>query len=190
MKKEIIKDNITKYSILCVMLSYLLMNSTLASAQEIQENQKAEIKRTKIVSIGLRNGFTKGVTLQCEDENYILENIVFVNKKNFNQTVIIKKPIRHSSVVGLKTFAGVGLHYYHSRDNFNENPLRGQKEYNEIGYDIFGLDFIMGIAYKIPKIPMMITLDLKPDLEIFSTNKSNSRFYYEDRAGLTIRYIL
>lgn len=187
MQKE---DKLFSVVFAVIAMVLFLLASHQVSAQEIQENQKTEIKRTKSVSIGLRNGFTKGVTLQCEDEKYILENIVFVNKKNFNQTIIIKKPIRHSSVVGLKTFAGVGLHYYHSRDNFNENTLRGEKEYNEIGYDIVGLDFIMGIAYKIPKIPVMVTLDIKPDLEIFSTNKSNTRFYYEDRAGLTIRYIL
>tara|TARA_A100001037_G_C14964555_1_gene550920 strand:+ start:194 stop:763 length:570 start_codon:yes stop_codon:yes gene_type:complete len=176
------------FTFITIML--FLLASHQVTAQELEENLNTEIKRTKSVSIGLRNGYTNGVAIQCEDENYILENIVFVNKKNFNQTIIFKKPIRHSSIVGLKTFVGAGLHYYHSRDNFNENPLRVGREYNDIGYDIVGLDFIMGIAYDIPKIPLSISLDLKPDLEIFSTNKSNSRFYYEDKAGLTIRYIL
>ena len=58
----------------------------------------------------------------------------------------------------------------------------------EKGYTVFGLDFIAGLSYKIPKLPIKVSADLKPNMDLFIKNISNSRHFYKDLAGLTIAY--
>jgi len=194
MKKEKIKDGIVGMVFAIMSLILLLLVSSQISAQEIHETHNEEIiNRSKNVSIGIRNGYFSGVSIQCEDERFVLENIILVNKKSFNQTLLYKKLINHSKINGLKAFVGIGCHYYHSNDTFDEtlvgdNVIR--KRPHCVGYDIFGLDFIMGMSYNIPKIPISVSLDIKPTAELFATNKSNSCFFYEDNAGITIRYTI
>ena len=92
MKKEKIKDGVVGIVFAIMSLILLLLVSTQISAQPLHENHDEEIiKRSKNVSIGIRNGYFGGVSIQCEDERFVLENIILVNKKNFNQTVLYKK---------------------------------------------------------------------------------------------------
>jgi len=194
MKKERIKDGIVSGALILIVIMFLLLISMQVSAQPQHENHDEEIITTsKNVSIGIRNGYISGVTIQCEDERYVIENIILINRKNFNQTVLYKKLINHSKINGLKAFVGIGCHYYHSQENFagkekGDNKIR--KMPNCIGYDVVGLDFIMGFSYKLPKIPISFSLDIKPGAELFATNKSNACFFYRDNAGLSIRYIM
>ena len=194
MKKERIRDRVIGGALILIAIMFLLLVSMQVSAQPQHENHDEEIiKRSKNVSIGIRNGYFGGVTIQCEDERYVIENIILINRKNFNQTVLYKKLINHSKINGLKAFAGIGCHYYHSQENFagkemDNNKIR--KKPQCIGYDIIGLDFIMGLSYKLPKLPLSISLDIKPAMELFATNLTNACFYYKDNAGLSIRYIL
>ena len=194
MKKEKIKDGVVGIVFAIMSLILLLLVSTQISAQPLHENHDEEIiNRSKNVSIGIRNGYFGGVSIQCEDERFVLENIILVNKKNFNQTVLYKKLINHSHIGGLKAFVGIGCHYYHSNNTFDETVIGEniiRKMPHCVGYDIVGLDFIMGLSYRIPKTPLSFSLDIKPGVELFATNKSNSCFFYEDNAGITIRYTI
>ena len=90
MKKERIKDGVVGLVFAIMSLILLLLVSTQISAQPLHENHDEEIiNRSKNVSIGIRNGYIGGVTIQCEDERFVLENIILVNRNKFNQTSII-----------------------------------------------------------------------------------------------------
>ena len=192
MKKEKRKDKLVSIAFAIITLIFFLLVSMQTIAQPQHEHSHEEIiKPSKNVSIGLRNGYWSGVSIQCEDERFVLENIILVNRKNFNQTILYKRLINHSKINGLKAFVGIGCHYYHSQEDFDESTLdynRIRKIPNCIGYDIIGLDFIMGLSYKLPKIPISFSLDIKPGVELFATNLPNACFYYRDNAGITIRY--
>ena len=192
MKKERIKDGLVGLVFAIMSLILLLLVSTQISAQPLHENHDEEIiNKSKNVSIGIRNGYFGGVTIQCEDERFVLENIILVNKKNFNQTLLYKKLINHSKINGLKAFVGIGCHYYHSQENFDVSVIEDKiirKMPNCVGYDVVGLDFIMGLSYMIPKTPISFSLDIKPGVELFATNLPNACFFYKDNGGITIRY--
>jgi hypothetical protein len=149
-----------------------------------------------LVSIGQRRNFGfkagfKGINLEHETNSHAIENILNVNKKAFYYTAIYKKMLHHSKVKGFSAFYGIGGHYYYNNNEFEQTELAKKKGMEkEIGYSIFGLDFVAGLSYKLPGLPLKISADLKPGMDLIIRNKSNTRYFYKDLAGLTISYQL
>ena len=192
MKKEKLKDRIVSAAFVIIMLMFFLLVSLQVSAQTPHEHiEEEKIEKDGYVKLGLRNGYMSGVSIELEDNKYSIENILKINKRSFNQTVLYKRFAPHATINGLRAFVGMGAHYYHSAEEFDHEAREDnwiRRGPPGIGYDIVGLDFVMGVAYSFAKTPISISFDIKPSMELYATNVANYFFYYRDNAGLTIKY--
>lgn len=119
-------------------------------------------------AIGLRMGGTSGLTIkQFVGGNSALEGILGVWHHGLSATLLYENHAG-TGLSGLNWYYGAGghaafntghtLHYYgHERyDHFRDG---------EVG---LGIDGIIGLEYKIPPIPLAISLDMKPFVEFTS----------------------
>lgn len=120
-------------------------------------------------AIGIRAGGTSGLTLKYfVSSNRALEGIVWAGRNHFGITGLYEAYTSAFGVNGLNWYYGGGAHLkYQDADivwiDFDEGVYRGEDRF------ALGVDGIVGIEYKIPPIPVAISLDLKPNLEVWTT---------------------
>lgn len=186
-----------KNKIYTIIMLLIFIGANTNNAMAFENNDKEDVNiveessETKkyLISIGQRNFGTKGISLEYQTNSYAIENIVNVEKQAFYYTALYKKVWHHSKIKGLNAFYGIGTHFYLNNNDFEQSELAKRKGLSkEKGYQIFGLDFIAGLSYKTPKLPIKVSVDLKPSMDIFIKNESNGRYFYKDLAGITIAY--
>jgi len=185
------KNKIYTIIMLLIFIGANTNNAMAFENKDKEENAIEQSSETKkyLVSLGQRNIGYKGISLQYETSNYAIENILNVEKQAFYYTAIYKKVWHHSKVKGLSAFYGIGGHFYYNNNEFEQSEIAKRKGMSkEKGYQTIGLDFIAGLSYKIPKLPVKVSADLKPGMDLFIKNISNSRHFYKDLAGFTIAY--
>lgn len=121
-------------------------------------------------AFGLRAGETSGITYKhITPGNNALEIIGGVSPFAFSITGLFERYVP-SGVNGLRFYFGGGGHlansydygYVRYRDEFGRNYYYYRTYYNGPG---FGVDGIAGIEYKIRRVPLAFSFDLKPNLE-------------------------
>lgn len=135
-----------------------------AKSQEVTFNNSKNYH----TAIGLRAGGTSGLTIkQFMGQSSAIEGIIGVWGRGFSGTVLYEK-YAPTGAAGLSWYFGGGGHaaFYSGHRLHYWNDRR----YEYYTSDAFGLgvDGIVGIEYKIPPIPVAISLDVKPFIEFVS----------------------
>lgn len=142
----------------------------LATNTQAQDNDKFfDSKPSYRTAIGLRGGETSGLTIKhfSKSSGNAVEGIVGMWPGSFSLTALYEHytPI---ATPGLAWYAGLGGHIaFRSTVTLDYTDVYGFRRYY-YRYDntALGIDGIIGIEYKIPPIPMAISLDMKPFVEV------------------------
>jgi len=118
--------------------------------------------------IGLRlGGLTSGITVKhFLNTNTALEGILSFGHGGVLITGLYEKQTAIATAPGLYWFYGGGAHlgFFDSDNNYYYYKRNGSVHYYGEGGSsaVFGIDFILGMEYKIPKAPITVGLDIKP----------------------------
>ena len=146
----------------------LLMTITLVS--------KAQDYST---GIGFRGGFSNGLTVKhfINSEN-ALEGILSTRWHGFNITGLYEIHAQAFDTPGLKWYYGFGGHLgFWDGDN---NPWFDDSN----NYTVVGVDGIIGLEYSFDEVPINLSLDWKPALNIIGYTG-----FWGDELAISIRYI-
>ena len=122
-------------------------------------------------AVGLRSGGTSGLTLKKNYGSTAVEGIVGFWHDGFSVTGLWEKNAMAFNETGLNWYYGVGGHLAVYGDSFDGNS--GPSWYDhphhiDDGAVGFGVDGIVGLEYKIRNVPIAISFDFKPYLEVVS----------------------
>ena len=125
-------------------------------------------------AIGLRGGDLGGLTFKhFKSSDRAIEAIIGLGYRDpriFSVTVLLEKHLPAFDVSGMRWYYGGGGHIavVATHSGYYPRPWgRYQYEY-ERGAIGLGIDGIAGLEYKIPPIPIAISFDLKPYIELYS----------------------
>ncbi len=129
--------------------------------------------------IGLRGGFSSGINLKhfLSPENAI-EGIVAFHRGGLLVTGLYQFHTTAFDVPGLQWYYGLGAHM----GIYGENHPRGWFP-DDKTYITLGVDGIVGLDYKIEEIPISLSLDVMPRLNILG----HTGLFMG--AGFSIRYV-
>jgi len=129
--------------------------------------------------IGIRGGSANGLTIKHFISNDVaIEGIVATRWNGLNLTGLYEIHAPAFNEPGFNWYYGFGAHLGfwdgdHSHwDDDNSN------------HTIFGIDGILGLEYNIREIPINLSLDWKPALNIFGDSD-----FWGDGFGLSVRYV-
>ncbi len=151
------------------LISVIVMLLALTSAA--QQYDKA---------IGIRGGLFNGVTYkQALSSSTYLEGIASFRWNGFMVTGLyeITKPI-DSNAPGLDWYYGFGAHvgFYDAADN-------GPWDEGDFDGPMIGADGIIGMEYTFSEVPVNLSLDWKPAINLFGYDG-----FWSDNVALSIRY--
>lgn len=139
MQKTFLKINLIAFAIISI--------SNLANAQEYS------------TSAGIRfGGFNSGITVKhfINDQDAV-EGILGIGSGSFVVTGFYQRHADAFEIDGLKWFYGLGAHVGGVSQNANTN-----------GGLMLGADAILGLEWIIPELPISLTADLHPRLELLN----------------------
>lgn len=143
-----------------LLICLILLSSGLVQAQEYR------------TGLGLRGGYTSGLTIKhFVSGSNAIEGIIGTNYRSFLLTGLYEKHTGAFDVSGMNWFYGGGLHLGVYGDDRN------------VSQSILGIDGIVGLEYKIQEIPISISLDLKPTLNLIGYRLFDMDF------ALSLRYV-
>ncbi|WP_460675715.1 hypothetical protein [Hymenobacter coalescens] len=149
-------------------------------------------------AIGLRGGnYASGLTIKHffnPGKNAAVEGLVTTEYlgKGARFTLLFEK---HWTIVpdvkNLQWYVGAGLHAgaYRGRYYYVVEYRRKHKDRTYVYftddevYPVFGADFILGLEYKIPDLPLVISADYKPYFDVFKYGNG----VYQD-AAVSVRF--
>ncbi len=135
-------------------------------------------------AIGLRAGGTSGLTIKhFFGSANAIEGIVGIWPNTISLTGLYEKNVG-AGVAGLNFYYGGGAHISAGTNSYYDYRRDGYYYYRyPNGSPGLGIDGIVGLEYKIPPIPIAISLDLKPFVEV----NSIGRIYTAIDPGLGIK---
>jgi len=138
-----------------------------------------------ITEIGIRAGETSGLTLkQFIGQTTALEGIIGMSNDGLSLTGLYER-YAPSGAPGLNWYYGVGAHIAFETGPSYDTRY-GYYDYDYINAGVgLGVDIIFGIEYKIPPIPVALSLDVKPLAEI----NTNGGVYVALDPGIGIKII-
>lgn len=153
-----------------VMMTLMVPLSSIR-AQEKQENKtQVENKPEYKNAVGIRAGRTSGITFKhFMNSGNAFEMILGVWPNAVGLTALYEKHTA-TGLAGLKFYYGGGGHFtaetgrYYYR-TYNNRTRSYEYRYGRDGIGI-GIDGIVGLDYKIGMIPLALSIDLKPFLEV------------------------
>lgn len=129
--------------------------------------------------IGLRGGFANGITIKhFISPKAALEGIIASRWRGFELTGLYEIHGRAFQTERLNWYAGFGGHV----GAWNGKYTKWGE--NERSYTVVGIDAILGLEYNFTEIPINISVDWKPSLNIFGYSG-----FWADGGALSIRYI-
>jgi len=133
----------------------------------INLNANAQYK----TAIGMRIGGTSGVSLKhFYRPNTAVEGLLGAFGYGFSLTGLIERQVPFN-VDGLHFYYGGGVHMAFYNDHDHYDRFGRELDYRVHNSTGFGIDGIIGIEYKLPdNIPMAISMDLKPFIEVGSNS--------------------
>jgi hypothetical protein len=118
------------------------------------------------LAIGVRAGETSGIDLKYNNKSSAsIEVILGLWNDAASFTCMYEKNAEFSNTAGLRWYYGVGGHTAFATETYFVDTRRYIAG-NDVG---LGVDGIFGLEYKIPPVPFVLSLDLKPFIE-FKTN--------------------
>ncbi|WP_192821951.1 hypothetical protein [Rufibacter sp. LB8] len=150
--------------------------------------QTAQAQQASNLGVGARvGGFSSGVSVKYfYRENVALEGVVGTNfgRKGFHLLGLYELHAPAFNVRNLQWFYGAGAHvgsykgrYYHER------TYAGYNDSYDKTLTTMGIDGIVGLEYKIAEIPIQVSTDFKPFLDV----NRDGLFLLPDWS-LTVRY--
>lgn len=138
------------------------------------------------ISLGIRAGDPTGITGKFFiRNNHAVEGIISFWPFGPALTGLYEIHAQAFSVEGLHWYYGAGAHLRAYRSGWYKRNLDwyypARRYTTGVGV---GLDAILGISYKIAPIPVSVSLDFKPTLEI----ATQSRSYFDLESAVSIRY--
>jgi hypothetical protein len=133
-------------------------------------------------AIGVRAGFSQGLSIKhFLGHKDAVEGIVSFRYRGFVATALYERHANAFAVDHLYWYYGAGAHigfwdYYDGHPWFDEDD--GSKT-------VIGIDGILGIEYNIQDIPINVSLDYKPAINIIGFSNT-----VLDGGALSIRYML
>jgi hypothetical protein len=157
----------TKYIILTLFISALSISSSIAQSYNN--------------AIGLRVGSSNGLTFKhFVGQTDAVEIILGTRWRGFQVTGLYE---RHKTISGneqFKFYYGAGAHIASWNDN-KKNPWFDKNDKND--NVVVGLDGILGIEYAFKEVPIVLSLDWKPEFNFYGYNG-----VWVGDAGLSVRY--
>lgn len=133
-------------------------------------------------SAGLRGGFAKGLTFKhFIADDVAIEALAETRWRGLLLTGLMQRHRPALDIQGLRWYYGGGAHIgfwaYH-----RYNPWwTGDEDQN---YVVLGLDVIIGIEYKLPDLPLVVSADWKPAFNFVGVEG-----FWGDFGALSLRYI-
>ena len=169
------------------MKKFLLLINFLMTSMFITSTYAEEYS----TAVGIRLGsLYSGVNLKTfVSSNGALEGIVGFGHHSFVITALYEKHHNFTSAEGLSWYVGAGAHvgFFDDQGTYWRYKNRGEKYYlyrNKRNATIPGVDIIIGLEWKIPGAPLLLGVDLKPQVDFYH----GARSYFD--AAINIRYIL
>ncbi len=166
-------------TILAAALICFLSGTSLA--QQKSANEGADYSN----AIGVRFGGTSGVDFKHKfDSRNSMEVIVGAFRNAYGVTGLYERNVL-TQVTGLNLYFGLGGHI--ARTYSRRIAYYGNDRYYYTTYSngvIIGVDGVAGIEYKIPKVPLLLSLDIKPFVEFYRGYGS----YLDLDPGIGIRF--
>lgn len=131
-------------------------------------------------AIGLRAGGTSGLTIKRFVGNNAIEGIIGFAPNAFSITGLYEIHAAAFNEPGFKWYYGGGAHVAFTGNNYYWRD--NSRYYRNTGVGL-GIDGIIGLEYKINPIPIAISLDLKPFVEM----NTNGGIYSFIDPGLGIK---
>ena len=147
-------------------LGFMILSLSAANGQEIEPEINSVDYNT---AIGVRAGQTSGLTIKhFTNRNTAWEGILGFWNNGFSATVIREKHVPAFNTRGFNWYYGIGAHAALDAgwDGGYVYPYRNRGDYIYDGYLGLGVDAIAGLEYKIYKLPVAISLDVKPFIEV------------------------
>ncbi|MBT3301550.1 MAG: hypothetical protein HOD63_12595 [Bacteroidetes bacterium] len=130
-------------------------------------------------AVGLRGGLSNGITIKhFVGESTALEGIFYIRWRGYNITGLYEKHKQAFGVERLNWYYGFGGHL----GFWNGAYVNWANNNND--YTVIGVDGILGIEYNFEEIPINLSLDWKPALNIIGYFG-----FWGDGGALSIRYI-
>jgi len=130
--------------------------------------------------IGVRGGFSNGLTIKhFISERAAIEGIISSRWKGFNITGLYEIHQQAFDVAHLNWYYGAGGHigFWKGKDvSWGDN--------RDDDYTVIGIDGILGIEYNFQEIPINISLDWKPTMNIIGYSG-----FWGDGGAFSVRYI-
>ena len=130
-------------------------------------------------AIGLRFGLGSGVSFQhFSSDHNVIELIAMQRYGGLNLTGLYQAHNQAFDVRGLKWYIGGGAHagIYGKR-----SVLHDGSEVENIA--VLGIDGILGLEYFLRGLPLQISIDWKPAINLYGT-----RYHEWDSGAMSIRY--
>ena len=138
-------------------------------------------------SVGIRGGFTTGINYRhiLDSKGRAVELLVGVWPDAYGFSIMLEK-FKATEIEGLLLYLGGGVHYTDGNNRNYYTYRNGRKVlYKYVGSDYsLGFDLPAGAEYKIPKVPFIINMEVKPMLE-FGSN-GDSYFYIDPALGVKV----
>lgn len=140
---------------ICLPLLFSLCSGNLKSQSNSEKYQ---------VAVGLRGGFTHGLTVKYNlKSNSALEGIIGVWPYH-NSVTVLYEHIQPTSAPGINLYYGGGGHVSQYNGRVYYPKYWDRRVYYNYNSGV-GLDLILGVECKLPKIPMAFSFDIKPFIE-------------------------
>jgi hypothetical protein len=122
--------------------------------------------------------FSTGITLKhFPGKRTALEGIGFMDSEGFRLTGLFEWYTPIAAIDGLSWYIGPGMHTTFRSDSWNEGHPGATSKV------AIGIDGISGFDYKIGKLPLNLSLDWQPSLNLTGEGLFEAR-----RGGLGVRY--
>lgn len=134
-------------------------------------------------AIGVRGFGTSGLTVKhFTSRSQAIEGIIGLWPNAFSLTILVEKYVNAFNEPGLNWYYGIGGHVATQSNWTYYDGVRGYRRTN--GDFGVGVDGIFGLEYKIHEIPIAVSFDVKPFLEI----TTNGDAYLALDPGLGIKF--
>lgn len=164
-------------------LSFFSLLFLLSVAFSAQAQKKAASGAGYQTGLGLRaGGYSSGLTVKhflSGKNNVAIEGLATTEyrARGARLTVLLEKHIPISDIKGFQFYYGAGAHLgaYRGRYYFEDVRFRRGKRYEvyHVYYaddrvrPVLGADLVLGLEYKMPDLPFVVSLDYKPFFEVF-----------------------
>ena len=160
------EEQITMNTIRLLLLGALIMLGAVAFGQDAIKLNGSPSYTT---AIGLRAGGPGALTIKhFTGPSFALEGMIGVWNNGMRAKLLFEKHSNAFGVAGLNWYAGAGpqVSFYDERYWYNNGRERYYRYQNdEVGLGVSG---IVGLEYKITPIPVAMSLDLNPSVEVVS----------------------